>query len=540
MTDDHENLRHYAITGAEDAFATVVRHYLPLVYGAALRRVGGDTHRAQDVAQLVFTALARNARAVARHPDLAGWLFTTTRFVAAKTLRGERRRAAREHAVSLTSDTMSPEPSSDASALHAVLDDVLMELRQIDRQVILLRFHRGLRLSAIGTQLGLSENAVQKRLERALDQLREKLARRRITSSAAALAAAFEQQAAIALPSGLAASTLTASLAGSAAAGGLLAGSSLVAMSKLQATLAAALILALGATLFWQVRENRALRAATNVQHTTARDRVAALEHELANIQQRTQAVEADAAKLEAALRSARASTAPRSLTDDRARMDAAMKQGNQLTRDGKLQEALDTYLECYRALTRERGAVQRQMLANSIQRLGEKYPPALAALHTLRDAEMQKIAADPNDKQAVFEVGFLNERLGDSRATIALYDSLPQGHAGRQGLALSAQKAFVEARRYHDALLGESFGSMLNNFDRGVSDMQRQNAVSAAGFRGYAINEALIDIEVLTGAGRSVEAKQLTEKLLAFDNSEATRAALQRHIERATSSPRP
>ena len=44
--------------------------------GAALRRVGGDVHRAQDVTQLVFTALAHNAAALKRHPDLVGWLFT--------------------------------------------------------------------------------------------------------------------------------------------------------------------------------------------------------------------------------------------------------------------------------------------------------------------------------------------------------------------------------------------------------------------------------------------------------------------------------
>src|SRR5688572_29811154 len=241
MSDDHEKLRHYVATGAENAFSALVHLYLPLVYGAALRRVGGDVHRAQDVTQLVFTALARNAGPLAKHPDIAGWLFTTTRFLAAKSLRGERRRVARERDASLTSDFMSLESSHDVpDALHVVLDDALAELRQLDRQVILLRFHRGLRLSAIGTLLGTSENAVQKRLERALNQLREKLARRGITSTAAAVAAAFEQQAAIATPSGLAAAALATGLAGGATTGGLLAGSSLVAVSKLHTVLAAA------------------------------------------------------------------------------------------------------------------------------------------------------------------------------------------------------------------------------------------------------------------------------------------------------------
>jgi len=310
MTDDHTPLRHYVASGAEHAFAAVVQHYLPLVYGAALRRVGGDAHRAQDVTQAVFTALARNARALAQHPDVAGWLFTTTRFVAAKTLRGERRRATREQTASLTSDLMSPEPASPApDALHAVLDDVLMELRQLDRQVILLRFHQGLRLAAIAGQLGASENAVQKRLDRALDQLREKLGRRGITSTAAALAAAFEHQAAIALPAGLAAAALTAGLAGGAASGGFFAGTGLVAVSKLQATLAAAVVLALGAALAWQVSENRARRETTAQQTMAAAERTMALHHELASLLQRTAAVEADATKLEGALRAASTAT---------------------------------------------------------------------------------------------------------------------------------------------------------------------------------------------------------------------------------------
>ena len=36
-----------------------MQRYVDLVYSAALRQVPGDTHRAQDVAQVVFTTLAR-------------------------------------------------------------------------------------------------------------------------------------------------------------------------------------------------------------------------------------------------------------------------------------------------------------------------------------------------------------------------------------------------------------------------------------------------------------------------------------------------
>jgi hypothetical protein len=66
MTPDAELLRRFARTNAEDAFAELVKRHVNLVYSAALRRVGGDAHLAQDVAQTVFTDLARKAGPLAR------------------------------------------------------------------------------------------------------------------------------------------------------------------------------------------------------------------------------------------------------------------------------------------------------------------------------------------------------------------------------------------------------------------------------------------------------------------------------------------
>jgi RNA polymerase sigma factor (sigma-70 family) len=79
MTDDATLLRDYAIDREQAAFAHLVERHLPLVYSAALRRLAGDAHRAHDVAQVVFCALARDARKLADHADLTGWLYTATR-----------------------------------------------------------------------------------------------------------------------------------------------------------------------------------------------------------------------------------------------------------------------------------------------------------------------------------------------------------------------------------------------------------------------------------------------------------------------------
>src|SRR5687768_5021921 len=96
MIDDSELLRRYAKTRAEDAFAELVRRHLDFVYGAALRRVGDDTHLAHEVAQEVFLALAGKAAAVARHAVPKAWLHTAARVSGAQIVGGEERRRRHE------------------------------------------------------------------------------------------------------------------------------------------------------------------------------------------------------------------------------------------------------------------------------------------------------------------------------------------------------------------------------------------------------------------------------------------------------------
>src|SRR5450631_185785 len=88
--DDRELLRRYAAEKSEAAFAELVRRHLDLVYSAALRHLAGDTHLAQDVAQSVFTDLARKAPSLTGRAALAGWLYLGAHHAAAQAVRGER------------------------------------------------------------------------------------------------------------------------------------------------------------------------------------------------------------------------------------------------------------------------------------------------------------------------------------------------------------------------------------------------------------------------------------------------------------------
>ncbi len=96
MTEDAQLLSQYAADRSEAAFAELTRRHVDLVYSAALRLMGRDVPAAQDVTQQVFTEVARQAKRLARHPALVGWLYTTTRLMALRINRTEQRRQARE------------------------------------------------------------------------------------------------------------------------------------------------------------------------------------------------------------------------------------------------------------------------------------------------------------------------------------------------------------------------------------------------------------------------------------------------------------
>lgn len=258
MIDDAALLRQYAATGAQEAFAALVRRNVDLVYATALRIVG-NTALAEDVAQSVFVALARKAKALCDHPALVSWLYTSARYAALKSLRSEQRRRAREEAATTMHPLPSPEPSPEWERLRPLLDDVLHELGDADREAVLLRFFRGAPFADLAAALRITEGAARMRVERALERMNRSLAKRGIHSTASALGLALAAQPALAAPPALAASITGSALTGASAAGGALA--ALFAMSKVKLALASAAIVGGLATAVIEGRTYSALRA---------------------------------------------------------------------------------------------------------------------------------------------------------------------------------------------------------------------------------------------------------------------------------------
>lgn len=249
MTDDSTLLRRYAEEKSDAAFSELVGRHLDFVFSVAMREVRGDFARAQDISQNVFTALAQKASVLHRRPTLVGWLHISVHHAAAALMRSEQRRQRREQEAYAMLEQSKPSTAEDDwDRLKPVLNEVVQELGDVDRDAVLLRFYQQRPLGEIGATLRLSEDAVQKRVERALDKMRTGLVKRGITSTSAALAFMLQNHAVVAAPVGLLG---TISQGATAAAGAGYGGTALfhlMSIGKIPLGIAAAFV-AVGTTL---------------------------------------------------------------------------------------------------------------------------------------------------------------------------------------------------------------------------------------------------------------------------------------------------
>jgi RNA polymerase sigma factor (sigma-70 family) len=213
---DVQLLREYAQGANEAAFRELVARHTDLIYSAAVRQVGSP-EAARDVAQSVFVDLARKAKSLAETANesesVLGWLYRATRFAALNHIRDERRRQDRERQVMKDFDPNS-ESTTDWERIRPVLDEVMADLNDEDRQAVLLRFFKNRDFRSVGEALGVSDDAAQKRVSRALEKLRTEFVRRGVTTTAVALAGTLSANAVQAAPAGLAVAFSSAALSG--------------------------------------------------------------------------------------------------------------------------------------------------------------------------------------------------------------------------------------------------------------------------------------------------------------------------------------
>ena len=260
---DVQLLRDYAEGDRQEAFREIVERYTDLVYSAALRQVEASD-AAADIAQGVFTDLARKAGAVSqRFSDtisLAGWLHRSTRYAALNHLRDARRRLANERQAmeQLLADS---EPQANWEQIKPLLDEALDSLDDDDREALLLRYFKNQDYRSIGAALGVSDDAAQKRVSRAVDQLREHFSKRNMAIGSGALGVLLAANAVQAAPAGLAATISTAALTGAVGTTAAVIAAKTIVMTTMQKILIGATAAVLAGAGIYEASQAAKLRS---------------------------------------------------------------------------------------------------------------------------------------------------------------------------------------------------------------------------------------------------------------------------------------
>jgi RNA polymerase sigma factor (sigma-70 family) len=209
---DAQLLERFLARREDIAFEELVRRHGPMVLGVC-RRVLGSPHDAADAFQATFLVLARRAASIVPRSGVGPWLYGVARRTAvkARSSAARRRRAEQEAARRQPQTAASADGGMD---LRPLLDEELCRLPEKYRAPLVLCLLEGRARKEAAGLLGWSEGTLSGRLARAKERLGERLRRRGVTLTGAALAAAVAGSAAAAeVPASLAATTAEAAAA---------------------------------------------------------------------------------------------------------------------------------------------------------------------------------------------------------------------------------------------------------------------------------------------------------------------------------------
>ena len=279
---DAQLLRAYAENRSEVAFNELVRRHVDFVYSAA-RRMVCDPHLAEDVTQDVFVALAASAGQLIHRSVLSGWLHRTAQNIAAQTVRTIERRRGREQEAAVMNELLWADSEVSWEDIAPHLDAALGQLSEPDRDALFLRYFERKSARDMAATLGVSDEAAQKRVNRAVERLRELFAKRGITIGSSALIIVISANAVQSAPMSLAISISAATtLAGTAVATTTTA-TKAIAMTAFQKIIStAALTVAVGAGVY---EAEQAAKARAEVQtfahqQTSLSDQIQQLQRE--------------------------------------------------------------------------------------------------------------------------------------------------------------------------------------------------------------------------------------------------------------------
>jgi RNA polymerase sigma-70 factor (ECF subfamily) len=170
------------INGNQSAFNELLQYYAPRLYPYLLQMLG-DREHAHDISQETFITLfqelprwKRPTKAVSdetvRHP-LAPWIYRIATNKALTLIRREKMRLQRQEINAVASSSQIASLPEDIYLSRELLHEALLRVSEEDALCLVLHFVNGERYGDIARRLGLSSEAVRKRIQRGLTALRK-------------------------------------------------------------------------------------------------------------------------------------------------------------------------------------------------------------------------------------------------------------------------------------------------------------------------------------------------------------------------------
>lgn len=186
---DRELLRRFAVQRDADAFELLVRRHGPMVLSVC-RRMLRDPHAADDAFQATFMLLVRKAASLREPERLGNWLYGVAYRIA---LRGRLQMAQRvDHEMRTgTQAAIDQQLAVEQLEIQAVLDEELNGLPGKYRDPLILCYLQGKTHAQAARMLGCPVGSMAGRLATAREQLRLRLKRRGVVTSAGLFGAAL-------------------------------------------------------------------------------------------------------------------------------------------------------------------------------------------------------------------------------------------------------------------------------------------------------------------------------------------------------------
>jgi RNA polymerase sigma-70 factor, ECF subfamily len=186
-------LQRFASNGDAEAFSEIVRLNAGLVYGVCVR-ILANKDQAADVTQETFFQLLRNAESITG--SVSNWLHGVATNKAVDMIRRDSSRRRRE-AKYVMGKQAQTEKWEDISGY---VDEAMDELDEQTREILVQHFLKGVKMTEIGEEFGLSQPTVSRRVKAGVSELRNKLQKRGVIVAVITLSTLLGEQAVAAAP----------------------------------------------------------------------------------------------------------------------------------------------------------------------------------------------------------------------------------------------------------------------------------------------------------------------------------------------------